>query len=179
VRSDRAALEVQFEPDDLRGAVAQAIEDHVYCDIVYLKADATAPAQRRIAPLRLVYARGQWYVRGVEAESGELRRYRLDRMLELRPTSTTHDLADPADAPTFSTDGGEPVEVQYSRQVARWVAEREHAQCERDGTLVLTHDVVDTSWLVRHVLQYGGEAVVQTPGARPLIERAARQLLED
>ena len=28
------------------------------------------------------------------------------------------------------------------------------------------HDVVDTNWLVRHVLQYGGEAVVETEGVR-------------
>ena len=109
----------------------------------------------------------------------ELRRYRLDRILELQPTTSTHECADPVDAPAFDTEGADQVRVQYSQQVARWIAERENAQCERDGTLVLTHDVVDMNWLVRHVLQYGGEAVVQTPGARPLIERAARQLLEE
>ena len=62
--------------------------------------------------------------------------------------------------------------VRYSREVARWVAEREDAQCEVDGTLVVEHDVADMNWLVRHVLQYGGEAIAETDDARRAVLRA-------
>jgi hypothetical protein len=64
------------------------------------------------------------------------------------------------------------VTVRYSEQVARWVAEREGAECEADGTLVVTHEVADMNWLVRHVLQYGGEAVVETEAGRAAVRAA-------
>lgn len=166
-------LEVALGEDDFRGDIAEAIQTPVFCDIVYLKAGGTSPAELRIAPLRLIYSRGHWYVRAIEDQSKQIRNYRLDRMLELSLTHETHDFADVTTAaPGFATDGGLPVKVRYSRDVARWVAERENAQCEPDGTLVMTYDVVDMNWLIRHVLQYGGEAVVETPEARAAIAKA-------
>lgn len=176
VRSDAGALEMEFGADDFRGAIAEAIEAGVWCDVVYLKPGESSPAPRRMAPVRLLYARGNWYVRAIEPQSGEVRRYRLDRILELQLAAEKHGWTDRDDAPAFATDGGQKVRVRYSSDVARWVAERENAQCEPDGTLVLTHDVVDSNWLVRHVLQYGGAAVVETPEARSWVARAAEKL---
>jgi predicted DNA-binding transcriptional regulator YafY len=107
----------------------------------------------------------------------EIRNYRLDRILELRVTDEAHEFADvSAAAPGFAADGSLPVKVRYSTEVARWVAERENAQCEPDGTLVMTYDVVDMNWLVRHVLQYGGEAVVETPEARAAVAKAVEDI---
>jgi predicted DNA-binding transcriptional regulator YafY len=168
------SVEVEFGEDDFRGDLAEAIAAQVYCDVVYLKADGSGPSARRIAPVRLVFAHGHWYVRAYGQES--LRNYRLDRILELGATNEKHEYVDtPATDTAFSTDGGQPVTVRYSRDVARWVAEREDAQMEADGTLVVTHDVADMNWLVRHVLQYGGEAVVETAEARRAVAEAVRR----
>jgi predicted DNA-binding transcriptional regulator YafY len=175
--SAHAPLEVAFEEDDFRGDIAEAIEARVYCDVVYLKAGGSEPSQRHVAPVRLVYTRGHWYMRAFEKDSQEVRSYRLDRIMRLRVTDEQHTFSDiPADAPTFATDGGQRVAVRYSPKVARWVAEREKAQVDADGSLSLTHDVVDMNWLVRHVLQYGGEAVVETADAREVVAKAASQL---
>lgn len=178
VRAETPAVTVDLGEDDFRGELADAIEARVYCDVVYLKPGASAPESRRIAPLRLLLARGRWYVRAADAETGALRRYRLDRILELHTTKELHDRHDDADASAFDTEHGEKVSVRYSHTVARWIAERENLQCEADGTLVVSYDVADPSWLVRHVLQYGGEAVVETPAARTLVAQAARRLLD-
>jgi predicted DNA-binding transcriptional regulator YafY len=164
-----AAVEVEFGEDDFRGDLAEAIAARVYCDVLYLKADGSAPAARRIAPVRLVYARGRWYVRAYA--DGELRNFRLDRVLGVQVCAASHDFAD-ADVPAFDTNGAQAVTVRYSEEVARWVAEREGAQCEADGTLVVTREVADMNWLVRHVLQYGGEAVVETEAGRVAVREA-------
>jgi len=71
------------------------------------------------------------------------------------------------------------VTVRYSEDVARWVAEREGVQLEEDGTVVLTHDVADMNWLVRHVLQYGGEAIVETANVRRLVADVVRESVRD
>lgn len=166
-------LEVAFGEDDFRGAISDAIADRVLVDIVYLKANAPEPAERRVAPTRLVYTHGHWYMAAVESESGEPRMYRLDRILDVISSHEHHDFV-AEEAAAFTTSGGQPVTVRYSPVVAKWLAERENAQCEADGTLVLTHDVVDMNWLVRHVLQYAGEAVVETEGVKERIREAVR-----
>jgi proteasome accessory factor C len=168
-------LEVALGEDDFRGDIAEAIQERVYCDVVYLKAGGSSPAELRMAPVRLIYSRGHWYVRAFEDASKEIRNYRLDRILELSLTDDSHDFGDVSTATSgFVTGGGMPVQVRYSPDVARWVAERENMQCEPDGTLLMTYDVVDMNWLVRHVLQYGGEAVVETPEARAAVAKAVR-----
>lgn len=168
-----APLEVALGEDDFRGAICDAITDRVFVHIVYLKANAPEPAERRVAPTRLLYSHGHWYVAAVDEQSGQPRNYRLDRILSVIPSHVHHDF-DAGAASAFVANGGEPVTVRYSPVVAKWVAEREDAQCEADGSLVLTHEVVDMNWLVRHVLQYAGEAVVETKAIRERILDAVR-----
>ena len=169
---------VAFEEDDFRGDIAEAIERGVFCDVVYLKAGVSEPSDRRVAPIRLAFEHGHWYMQAVPAQSNELRSYRLDRVMRLQVTNEPHGLTEmPPQRPTFAANSARDVQVRYSPAVARWVAEREDAQCEADGSLVLTHNVADMNWLVRHVLQYGGEAVVETADARQVVARAASQVL--
>jgi predicted DNA-binding transcriptional regulator YafY len=64
--------------------------------------------------------------------------------------------------------------VRYSPQVARWLAERfPGARRLEDGAVEVTHRVVEPSWLVRMVLQYGAEAEVVGPASyREYVSRA-------
>lgn len=169
-----AAIDVDIGIDEVRGVVADAITRQRLCMLTYLKPGA-APTERKVAPRRLLYANGQWYVAARDLPSGQDRNFRLDRVLR----AEVLDEAAPAlgDAPadfSFHTDGAElEARVRYSPRVARWIAEESGARCEPDGSLVLTHQVADAQWLVRHVLQYGGEAVVETPELRPLVAAAA------
>ncbi len=172
-------VQMVFGEDDVRGLAADAIERGVYCAMTYLRSGAREPAVRRVAPLRLLFGNGQWYMLALDVDApAEPRRFRLDRVLALTLTNEQHEhKASELDAEaTFSGNDAQPVTVRYSRNVARWVAEREDAHCDADGTLALTHDVADMNWLVRHVLQYGGEAVVETPTARQAVREAARQV---
>jgi predicted DNA-binding transcriptional regulator YafY len=176
-------LTLAFDNDDFRAVIADAIELHRVCTISYLKPGDDAPAERRIAPYRLVYADGLWYVLACDAERDALRYFRMDRVLAAALTS---DAAPPEPdeveallargAPYAASDDIE-VTVRYSPRVARWIAERTDTQLDGDGTVTLQHRVADPRWIVRHVLQYAGEAVVERPReARRWVNAAAKHI---
>jgi predicted DNA-binding transcriptional regulator YafY len=174
-------LMLELEDDGFRGVVADAIEEQCTCTIAYLKPGDDAPQQRRIAPYRLIYASGKWYVAAHDFARNDLRMFRLDRVLDAvleetpapaPPDGLEQILA--SGAPYMAVDDIE-VSVRYSPRVARWIVERTgHTALEPDGSAVVRHRVADARWIVRHVLQYGGEAVVEGPQpARDWIVSAA------
>jgi predicted DNA-binding transcriptional regulator YafY len=69
--------------------------------------------------------------------------------------------------------------VRYSPRIARWIVERAvPAERADDGSVVVRHRVADPRWIVRHVLQYAGEAVVEEPEqARQWVGAAARDVM--
>ena len=180
------ALALAFDDDGFRGVVADAIELGRMCTIWYLKPGDLGPMHRRIAPYRLMFANGKWYVAAYDEEREALRFFRMDRVLDAALLDAQSPAAPPEleqaiarGAPYSGTDEVD-VTVRYSQRVARWIVERApHAQLDDDGSAVLTHRVADPRWIVRHVLQYGGEAVVEAPAvARSWVEHAVNKVVE-
>ncbi len=71
-------------------ATQRAIAEVRWLRVTYRSSRRTA--DHTLLPLRLVVADGRWYVHAVSHETGERRRYRLDRIEDLHP------VAPPADA---------------------------------------------------------------------------------
>jgi predicted DNA-binding transcriptional regulator YafY len=99
-----------------------------------------------------------------------LRVFRLDRMRSARATAERFAL--PAgfsldaiirQGRVFSGGARETLVVRYSPRVARWIAEREGKTLDDDGSVTIEHPLADDRWAVRHVLQYGPDAVVLAP----------------
>ncbi|HEX6135736.1 MAG TPA: WYL domain-containing protein [Longimicrobiales bacterium] len=163
---------VGFEDDGFRGVVADAIELGRTCTIAYLKPGDTAPEKRRIAPYRLIHAYGNWYAAAHDFARDDIRVFRLDRVLDAEleeeaapPAPASLDELLTRTAPYIATDDIE-VTVRYSRRVARWIVEHTpDSVLDDDGSVIVRHRVADPGWIVRHVLQYGGEAVVEEPRA--------------
>lgn len=171
-------LHVSVGEDDVRGVLAEAIETGRACVIEYLKPQSV-PAERVIVPHQLMYANGQWYVAAHDVAANETRNFRLDRILRASLTDEQLDFDDAVEssAAVFGSDSHEiEADVRYSPRVARWIAEQTGESCEADGSIVVRHRVADVNWLVRHVLMYGGEAVVETPSLRTLVASAAARL---
>lgn len=161
-----------FDDDGFRGVIADAIEESRLCTIWYLKPGDVTPAYRSIAPYRLVYADGKWYVAAYDLDREALRFFRMDRVLNATFENEPAPPLPPVELQAFVGSGGPymagddmEVSVRYSPRVARWIAERTAASPERDGSVVVRHRVADPRWIVRHVLQYGGEAVIAAPAA--------------
>ena len=72
----------------------------------------------------------------------------------------------------------EHLEVRYSATVARWIAERESGVAHPDGSFVVRYPLADEAWAVRHVLQYGPDAVIVAPARlREQLELVLQRLL--
>jgi proteasome accessory factor C len=161
-------LEVSVGDDDLRAVLADAVRDRQRVRISYLKPGDAAPSERDIAPYVLAYAEGAWYTIAADGLLEKPKIFRLDRVLSVDRLPEPFQVP-PSFSPAsfvsstgglFRAAGESHARVRYSPKVARWVAER--VSCERlsDGSVVVEHRVADPQWLWRHVLMYGGEAVV-------------------
>ncbi len=178
VGADAAALLAELETADLRPGgtgiretVSHGLEEKTALRIRYFKPpEPAAPAPRTVHPYALVLAEGLWYLLAFCEVSQEVRIFRMDRILEAAPTGKPFETPTTFDAGAYLQGsrvfrGGEQtsVRVRYTARIARWLAEREQGDWDPDGSLVVTHRVVDPHWLVRHVLQYGPDAEVLEP----------------
>lgn len=150
----------------------RAIEEQHVVTVTYQRSNEPEATERRVHPYALVRADANIYLVAHCERSAALRVFRLDRV------RLAVDLQERFDRPTdftvqtvvqqgrvFVRD--EPVVetlvVQYSPLVSRWVAEREDGILGSDGTLVVRYPLADDSWAIRHVLQYGPDAVILAP----------------
>jgi proteasome accessory factor C len=160
------------EVRDRLAAVRRALETHRRLRIRYRASAATEGAWRAIRPYGVLFASGMWYVVAHCDTSGGLRSFRLDRVEEIEPTDEPYDIPAGFTLDSVARDGrvlnGTPItmmRVRYSPRIAPWIAEREGIDVGGDGALVMEHPVHDTTWAVRHVLQYGPDAEVLAPEA--------------
>jgi predicted DNA-binding transcriptional regulator YafY len=175
-------VSVELGEAEFRAALLDAIESSRVCQVSYLKAGEQGTAERTIAPRRLIYDQGRWYVAAYDLERQATRRFRLDRMLEVVPLPVRFDWETVEQGEAESAERGqsywaeddaeETVTVRYSPRVARWVTEQIDAEPQSDGSVCVQHDVSDSQWLIRHIVQYGGEAVVETQPYRRLVAEA-------
>ncbi|HEU5208674.1 MAG TPA: WYL domain-containing protein [Longimicrobiales bacterium] len=193
-RKGTGVHEVEYEPDivlafgddGLRGIIADAIEQHRTLRLTYLKPGDGAGTERRVAPYRLVFAEGTWYLAAHDLDRDDFRFFRLDRMLDAAIEDQPADPLPDVDLRALLQDGiayhsrdDVQVTVRYSGTIARWIAEQRAAEQGEDGSVCVTHNVADRDWFIRHVLQYGGAATVEAPAeARRWVSAAARRLAE-
>jgi proteasome accessory factor C len=137
--------------------------------IIYRAGSATVGAERSVHPYGLVHDK-RWYLVAYCEKASAIRIFRLDRMLGVTV------LAEPADIPdgvaleetlhhgrALTSQAEEHLRVHYSAAIARWITEHETAQAQDDGSVIVDHPLLDDEWAVRHVLQYGPDAVVLEP----------------
>jgi proteasome accessory factor C len=151
-------------------------------EITYHKGSGGEPEHRTICPFSFAVEQGAWYLIAHCDRSEGIRIFRVDRIVRLQVLYESFDRPKNwrveellADGHAFVGPAIETMRVRYSPKVARWVAEREQGSALGDGSLEVEHPVADQEWAIRHVLQYGGEAVVLDPLA---LRDAIRERLE-
>ncbi len=160
-----------------------AFRDRRKLRLRYHASRATEPGDRVVHPYGFVYSAPAWYLVAHCEQSGELRFFRLDRVVAAEATTDGYDLPDDfsldaliADGKPFHADTDEGMQVRFSPRIARWIAERERAHLEPDGSVVVRYPIADEEWAMRHVLQYGPDAEVLEPQwlRSALLERLRR-----
>ncbi len=134
---------------------------------------------RRIAHVhQIVENAGRWYVIAWCEKVQDFRRFRAERILEVRllpqdfrPQVLFTPINDPKEL--LNADGTVPAQVAFSKKIVRWLKEKyPNGREQSDGRYVVTFQVADPAWFVREVLQYGAEAQVLAPeGLREAVRR--------
>lgn len=158
---------------------ATAARDRRCLEISYAGSNG-AVTTRTVEVHRVVEFEGRGYLVAWCRRARGQRHFRTDRVLAARLLDEA--IADrpqlgvssPAELLGPSSEQRDRVRVRFSPTIARWVVERHPgAQQGADGSVVVTYEVSDISWLVRTVLQYGDEAEVIGPEAyREAVRRA-------
>jgi proteasome accessory factor C len=138
--------------------------------IVYRRGDATESTDRVVHPYAVLPVRGAWFLVAHCERSDGIRFFRVDRVQSAEQLGDT--FAVPSDVDLDSllsverklvSPSAERLVVRYSARIARWISEREEGELAADGSFVVSHQLADDAWAVRHVLQYGPEAEVIEP----------------
>lgn len=181
----RISVEDGNDPDGYRRLLERAIRERRACRIRYLGSSNPEPDVRAVDPYGLVYANGTWYLIGKCAKSSQVRVFRLDRVIAAELADERFERPDDVSLESF-VEGGRvftaeetrPVTVRYSERVSDWVREKGPVRDGPNGEVFVDYRVADPQWVVRHVLQYGSEAVVVEPDEirGMVIESLRRQL---
>ncbi len=165
-------------PDPLQHILEGAVRNRTELRILY-RAPGREAEVRRVGPLVLAHAEGRWYLLARDLERDGLRSFRADRVLEAEETGA-HFTPYPGDESALeeffqdgrildgSESGGSEVfeaVVEYSPRIARWVREQGWDDMEplEDEGVRIRHRVLDSEWLLRHVLSYGPDARIVKP----------------
>jgi proteasome accessory factor C len=127
------------------------------------------PSRRIVHPYQVVQRGGTWYVIAWCEQARGMRRFRVERVLEVELLGETfrpgpgHKRVK-AGSDLLAAAGAPEVTVAFSQRIARWLKERYPGGREGpDGRYQVRFVVADPRWLAREVLQYGADAEVQAP----------------
>jgi proteasome accessory factor C len=86
VLGDRGRLRIDLgEPPHL-AALRQAVEDHEQIELRYYSLSSDEESVRVVDPWQVVTLDGRWYLDGYCHRAGDMRRFRVDRVLSVRTT---------------------------------------------------------------------------------------------
>jgi proteasome accessory factor C len=158
----------------------------VAIEIDYHSASRDESTTRTVDPVQVVTMDGHWYVDAFCHKAGDMRRFRVDRISDVRvsgeSTATTDAVTRSAEDSYLPGPGALEVELRVEGE-ARWVAEsipvRSVSQSADGEVVVVVLDVTGMAWFERLLLQLGPEAEVVRPDEMTgVAARAAEQVLQ-
>jgi len=155
--------------------VNQAVSQRRRLDMVYRSMRDRTETRRRVAPYRLLFFDGAFYMIGYCGLRRDIRVFALDRIQRLDLTDEPFDR--PADMilddylkPSFGVFLGPPtkVRVKFASAVAGYLSEKTwHASQkltpQKDGSVIFEAEVAGTEEIKRWILTWGAHAVVLAP----------------
>jgi predicted DNA-binding transcriptional regulator YafY len=155
--------------------VNQAVSARRRLDMVYRSMRDRTETRRRVAPYRLLFFDGAFYLIGYCGLRQDIRVFALDRIQRLDLTDEPFDL--PADLilddflkPSFGVFLGPAtrVRVRFAAEAAGYLSEKTwHASQklmpQRDGSMIFEAEVAGTEEIKRWILTWGSRATVLAP----------------
>jgi len=161
-----------------------AVQSQHCVTIDYYSLHRGETTSRTVEPHRVFSEQGEWYMRAFCRLAGEVRTFRLDRVLSLAINDETFEPVGPTEGGTFAASEDDIRVTLKLEPQASWVAEAFPMESvKRTKTaLRVTLAVSSLTWLERLLLQLGSQAVVEmaepalpndflADAARPILDR--------
>ncbi|NDD63303.1 MAG: WYL domain-containing protein [Acidobacteria bacterium] len=178
-----AAVTTEIDPS-VFGLLGSATINRRTIDMSYYTASRGELTERRVDPLHLRNANGDWYLIAWDHSRREPRDFLVSRIRRLAITADQFQWPDGFDLKKYLTDGfgmirggsSFRIELEFDAYQSRWIRERSefHPTEEReelpDGRLRLRMTATALDGVKRFVLQYGGHIrVLHPPELRDLV----------
>ncbi len=166
----REAVGVDVDTPQHLAAVRQATDAGRLLEIAYLSASRDELTSRVVEPAQVITMDGHWYLDAYCHRAGDMRRFRVDRINEVRPhdgpSAGAPRTTRPAAGAFIPGPGAQEVHL-HAGLGAQWVAESVPVRAVRrssDGMVTdVVLDVAGMAWFERLLLQLGTEAYVVSP----------------
>jgi proteasome accessory factor C len=168
-----AALElpdvgVAIDAPEFLDAVRTAAEHDERLEVDYWSAGRDELTTRRIDPLTVFFALGEWYVDAWCHRADDERLFRVDRIRAVRPTGERFEAPESTLGPgdVYRPRADDPRVTLLLPTSAAWVAEAypaESVEETADGQLRVRLAVSEPAWLARLLLRVGPDARVEDP----------------
>jgi predicted DNA-binding transcriptional regulator YafY len=163
-------------------ALRDATQHHQRIRIDHLSfARRTLREGRLVEPLAVTLDDGRWYLRAIDVETGQRRRFRVDRVVGVEATNEQFAPRTKLPASRSWPPKDAPLAVLRAPSSAAWVAESHPSTVTTldDGSLRIELLVGDWEWLATLCLQIGrGVQLIEPGDRRALPADAARAVLE-
>ncbi len=165
----------------------EAIEDGRRVEMEYYSSGRDVITKRRIDPLKLQFAEGNWYLQAWDHRSKERRVFRVDRIRECRMLKTRFNPDDHAarergeEMPGMGDFSGREVRLRFSPYYANWIMEQgifSSKRLEEDGSVTCTLYAENFAWLEKELLRYGTDVeILEPPELRKAVLARVNNLL--
>ncbi len=175
------------------GIIDQANEaavDKKIIDIVYFAMGAQTETRRKVAPYKIWYFNGAFYLIGHCRLRNDIRIFALDRIKSLERTEESFEAPEDFDAEDFMRTSfgvfqGEPahVKIRFAPEISGYISEKiwhasQELQPEEDGSLIFEADVAGVEEIKFWVMTWGAKAEVLEPETlRNDIRKEAEEML--
>ncbi|MCU0561993.1 MAG: WYL domain-containing protein [Desulfobacterales bacterium] len=171
--------------------VGQSILQRRRLEVVYRAMHGRADTRRRVAPYKLLFFEGSFYLLGHCGLRRDIRVFALDRIREIDLTDEPFELPEGLSIEDFlkSSFGvfhGPPtrVKIRFSKRIAGYITEKvwhpsQRVSARADGSVIFEVEVAGTEEIKHWVLKWGARAEVLAPPAlRAEIRREAEAMLK-
>jgi predicted DNA-binding transcriptional regulator YafY len=156
--------------------VREALQRHRQVHLTYLVPSRDETTERDVDPIRLLNVADQWYLEGWCHRAEDVRRFRLDRVVQVvlldrtaqpppTPAVTAAESIESADA-LFTPSADDLLVTLVLSPRARWIAEYypvEQVDEQPDGGLLVRLRAAQTAWLTSLALRQGPDLQVVEP----------------
>ncbi len=170
--------------------VNEAVLQRRWIRIDYFSMHRKEDSCREVAPYRIWFFDGSFYMIGYCRLREDVRIFALDRIRRLETTPETFDIPDSFDMDAFMKSSfgvfhGEPVtvKVRFSPDIAGYIAEKvwhdsQIIEREKDGSILFSAEVAGTDEIKFWILNWGSKAEVLEPASlREEIRAEARAMV--